>query len=251
MHQRSLFSFLIGGLGLLGAPNALEVEVTLDPVQPWARVKVLYDRGQEPLGAFRLQLHCKPGSLGDQIDISKPESGPWSQYFPAIKHQGTRLTVVGMAPTAGLRQGAGNAVAAQFELGLAGNVPLQGIGDFLDSVSLVEAFAPNGSPMALKVRMTTGVATRRQLAERPQLRMYGRKRTLVFSLGRAQNVKAWISDFRGRKVIGLLDRKMQAGVQEISWDGMAPGGKPLPAGAYLFHIEAGLTRYDSKVEVGP
>jgi flagellar hook assembly protein FlgD len=124
--------------------------------------------------------------------------------------------------------------------------------DLIDSAVVVEAYGPDGKPLNLAKRLTTAVGKARAMMNgAPVERVRGKQRTLAFNLGRAQRVQAWVMDLSGRRVAGIVDRKMPAGVHEITWDGMAEGGKPLAKGTYLLRLQAGGFAYDSKVEVGP
>jgi hypothetical protein len=74
---------------------------------------------------------------------------------------------------------------------------------------------------------------------------------LVFNLGRPARVRAWVGDLRGRRLADVFDRKLPAGIQEVTWDGKAANGRPPAPGTYVFHLEAGTFSYDRRMEVAP
>jgi hypothetical protein len=114
-----------------------------------------------------------------------------------------------------------------------------------------EAYGPDGKPLALETRLTTSARAARPRIPAPALRERGLARTLTFNLGRPARVRAWIADLGGRRLADVCDRKLTAGIQEITWDGKAANGLPPAPGTYVFHLEAGTFGYDRRMEVAP
>jgi len=70
--------------------------------------------------------------------------------------------------------------------------------------------------------------------------------TMSFALPTSQHVKFRIYDLQGRAVRTLMDERMAPGRWTLQWDGRDGGGRILPAGLYLYEIEAGPYRSQSK-----
>ncbi len=64
------------------------------------------------------------------------------------------------------------------------------------------------------------------------------KTTLRFELSAAGRARLDIYDAGGRHVASLLDDVLQAGPQQLLWDGCRDDGSPLPSGAYLARLRA-------------
>jgi aldose sugar dehydrogenase len=62
---------------------------------------------------------------------------------------------------------------------------------------------------------------------------------ITFALAEAGRARITVYDLVGREVIRLLDGPMEPGRYEMTWEGDDSTGRPLPAGAYLYRLEAG------------
>ena len=64
--------------------------------------------------------------------------------------------------------------------------------------------------------------------------------TITFALPRAEHVTLDIYNIRGQLVTRLIDKKMKAGVHQVTWNAAsAETGQPLPSGTYIYRIKAG------------
>lgn len=238
------------GVWLAMGAHALDVQVSIAPDGTKAQVRLAYAPEKEALAAVRLRFRFKDGVLGDNLGITKPASGPWSQFFPAVASAGSGLTLTAMAPAMGSTPDSGETEIALLEVGIAGGHP-QGAADLIDSAIVEEAYGFDGKALPAHPRLVTSLARFRAREGAPSFRERGTRRTLAFTLGRAERVRAWVGDMRGRKVADILDRRLPAGLQEVSWDGRTAGGRAPARGTYIFHLEAGAFRYDRKLEVAP
>jgi hypothetical protein len=62
------------------------------------------------------------------------------------------------------------------------------------------------------------------------------------SLPESREVQAEVYDVAGRRVAVLLDRDLEAGEWEISWDGFDDAGRTTAAGLYFVRVRAGDAR---------
>jgi hypothetical protein len=65
---------------------------------------------------------------------------------------------------------------------------------------------------------------------------------LPFTIPRAGHVRLEVFDSLGRRVATLVDGRMEAGRHEVRWDGTDRAERPLPAGVYIYRLEAGDVR---------
>jgi hypothetical protein len=62
---------------------------------------------------------------------------------------------------------------------------------------------------------------------------------LRFELARAGDVQVTVYDLRGRLVRRIVQPGLEAGRQEIAWDGADGRGRPLPSGIYFYLLRSG------------
>lgn len=60
---------------------------------------------------------------------------------------------------------------------------------------------------------------------------------ITFSLNADSPVKLEIFNVLGQRLITLLDRSLQAGLQKIFWNGLDAQKRPVPAGIYVYRLE--------------
>jgi hypothetical protein len=72
---------------------------------------------------------------------------------------------------------------------------------------------------------------------------------IEFSLEGTGHATVRVYDAAGRTVLTLADRRFAAGANVVPWDGRDDGGRPVPAGVYLYEIRAGVSRASGKVVV--
>jgi hypothetical protein len=48
-----------------------------------------------------------------------------------------------------------------------------------------------------------------------------------------------VYDVTGRRVATLVDRPMEPGAHEVTWDGRAETGRPVVSGVYVYRLVAG------------
>jgi hypothetical protein len=244
-RSRSLL-LVISALSASAYP--LDIQVSYSAEGKGAQVRVLHAPAREPLAALRFRLRLKPSAGVQAMSVAKPEAGPWAQFLPRASLDGQAMNALAMAPASGIGRDSSAREIARFDFALASAGSTAA--DLIDSVAVVEAYGPDGKALNLQTTLTTSVA-RRAPAPRASFRQKGNARTLIFNLGKAGRVRAWVSDVRGRRVATVLDRQLPAGIQEATWNGNGPGGRPPAPGAYLFHLEAGTFSYDRKMEVAP
>jgi len=241
-------NLIIGIFALSASAYPLEIQVSYSAGGNSAQVQVLHAPDREPLAALRFRLRLKPSAGVQSLAVAKPETGPWAQFLPRASLEGQAITAFAMAPASGIGRDASSRLIARFDLALSSQGTTAA--DLIDSVAVVEAYGPDGKALSLQTTLTTSLV-RRAPAPPATFRQKGTARTLIFNLGKEQRVRAWVSDVRGRRVANVLDRKLPAGIQEATWNGNGPGGRPPAPGAYLFHLEAGTFSYDRKIEVAP
>lgn len=215
-----------------------------------ARIRIYHVPALEPLGAVKVRLKLRPEAAPEAVANQAPSAGPWSQFLPQVQRSGNDLTVWAMAPNIGESRDSSSKLVADVTLAFASAKPMAAAADLIDSVIVVEAWTPFGKKTTLgKSNLTTGLHPAAPAASAPVERIRGLAHTLSFSLAKAQRVRVSVSDFRGRRMASVLDRKLNPGMQEVTWDGKADGGKPLPTGTYFLRLEAGAYSYDRKLEV--
>lgn len=72
---------------------------------------------------------------------------------------------------------------------------------------------------------------------------------IVFALPAPAHVTVDVYSVDGRRVATLADGEMDAGPCTVSWDGTDAGGAAVPAGVYLYRVEAGAERVGGKMVV--
>lgn len=78
--------------------------------------------------------------------------------------------------------------------------------------------------------------------------MHGESR-IQFTLHHSTRVQAEIFSLQGKRVAVLANRQLQAGEQELIWDGTTGAGKLLPNGIYLINLTAGGARFSQKIHI--
>ena len=63
--------------------------------------------------------------------------------------------------------------------------------------------------------------------------------TITFNLPHPAQVRLHVYNIMGQKVITLIDRAMEAGIQTVTWDGVNSYGRSVSSGVYLYRLEAG------------
>jgi parallel beta-helix repeat protein len=72
--------------------------------------------------------------------------------------------------------------------------------------------------------------------------------TLAYSVPKEEQVSLIIFDMRGKEVSRLVDNVTQsAGRYEVTWTGLDHNGQPLPAGIYMYRLQAGTTSQVKKM----
>ena len=59
-----------------------------------------------------------------------------------------------------------------------------------------------------------------------------------FSNDRSSNVKVTIYSLKGEKVATLMNKKVNAGTYDVTWNGKNSKGKIVPTGMYLYNVES-------------
>jgi flagellar hook assembly protein FlgD len=62
------------------------------------------------------------------------------------------------------------------------------------------------------------------------------------TLPEAGHVLVRVFDLQGRRVRTVLDRELESGAQDITWDGLDDRGVLTPSGIYFYRIEQGARR---------
>ena len=70
-----------------------------------------------------------------------------------------------------------------------------------------------------------------------------------FTLPEAMNVELAVFDIAGREVARLASGPWPAGEHTATWDGTDASGRTLPAGAYIYRLEAGSVRLVKKLAI--
>lgn len=60
-----------------------------------------------------------------------------------------------------------------------------------------------------------------------------------FELAQSSHVNLAIYDLAGKRIRGILDRRLLAGRHEHAWDGRGGDGRSMPAGVYFYRLRAG------------
>jgi len=70
---------------------------------------------------------------------------------------------------------------------------------------------------------------------------------IAYTVPERSHVRVGIYDVAGRLVASLVDRAMDAGVHEVSWDGTAPGGESVSAGVYFVRMSLDRSSAQAKI----
>jgi len=68
-----------------------------------------------------------------------------------------------------------------------------------------------------------------------------------FNLPQPSSVRVTVLTVEGRRVTTLADRTFGAGSQSVAWDGRDHGGRAMPAGTYVFVVDAGGERRQGRM----
>lgn len=231
--------------------SALEVEVHLPKGQP-ALLRIRHTPSAEPLGALRVKVRFHEAAVTGAMTLFRPAEGPWSQVQPELRRDGPTAEILALAPAIGESRNTAAETVAEMAVPLAPGSQAGSAEDLVDSVWIEEALLPWGGKSTVTHRLTTSILDRGAFPqEPPREKIQGAHRTLSFALARDSRVRVRVMDARGRMAVKVFDGRKGKGMQEITWDGRAAGGRPLPAGTYFLRLEAGTLVYDRKLEVAP
>jgi hypothetical protein len=243
---------LVGGfLAAAGLSQALEFRTHFDG-NGTSGMSVIYVPAREPIAALHARLHFRAAAGLSAVTISAPEQGAWSQVQPRCTRVGDALDLWLLAPATGESRDSSEKTMAGLVLTISGGATITTAGQLIDSVEILAALGPDGRTLSPAKNLTTSLrplagpgATQAREVSR------GNLKSLLFNLGKAQRVRAYIADAKGRAAATLFDGKLGKGLQEISWDPVRPGGKSLTPGTYFLRLQAGSFTYDRKMEVKP
>ena len=68
-----------------------------------------------------------------------------------------------------------------------------------------------------------------------------------FSNDRSSNVKVTVYSLKGEKVATIMNKKINAGTYDVSWNGKSTNGKVVPSGMYLYDVESDGRRLQGKM----
>jgi hypothetical protein len=197
-----------------------------------------------------MRLHFRSDATAGAFTLFKPEDGPWSQITPALRRNGNQVEVSALAPNwlGSTKDETLPIVDLIWQHGA-----LSSTESLLDSLSVLEALAPDGSALILPSAkiVTVGIKGKVDSRQAPQFKLEGRTRRVSFLLAKASQVELTVQNMRGQTVTSVFKGKMSAGLQEVAWDGSGEQGQPLTAGIYFMKLRAGAFHYDRKVEVLP
>ena len=71
--------------------------------------------------------------------------------------------------------------------------------------------------------------------------------TIRFALPEAARTRVLVYDLAGHRVRTLLDRRLDAAVHTVTWDGRDDAGRALPSGVYFYRVEAGAHRFTDRM----
>jgi len=71
--------------------------------------------------------------------------------------------------------------------------------------------------------------------------------TIRFALPEAARTRVLVYDLAGRRVRTLVDRRLDAAVHTVRWDGRDDAGHDLPSGVYFYRVEAGEHRFTDRM----
>jgi hypothetical protein len=241
---------LVGGFLAAGLSQALEFRTHFDGNGP-SGMSVIVVPAREPIAALHARLHFRAAAGLSAVTVSAPDQGAWSQVQPRCTRAGDVLDLWLMAPAMGESRDSSEKAMAGLALTITGKA-ITTADRLIDSVEVVEALGPDGRNLSPSKSLTAslrpwnapGLTQAREA-------MRGNLKSLLFNLGKAQRVRAYIADANGRAAATLFDGKLGKGLQEITWDPARPGGKSLAPGTYFLRLQAGSFAYDRRMEVKP
>ena len=68
-----------------------------------------------------------------------------------------------------------------------------------------------------------------------------------FSNDRSSNVKVTVYSLKGEKVATIMNKQVNAGTYDVSWNGKSTNGKVVPSGMYLYDVESDGRRLQGKM----
>jgi len=68
-----------------------------------------------------------------------------------------------------------------------------------------------------------------------------------FSNDRSSNVKVTVYSIKGEKVATIMNKQVNAGTYDVSWNGKSTNGKVVPSGMYLYDVESDGRRLQGKM----
>ena len=68
-----------------------------------------------------------------------------------------------------------------------------------------------------------------------------------FTNDRSSNVKVTVYSLKGEKVATIMNKQINAGTYDVSWNGMNTSGKLVPTGMYLYDVESDGRRLQGKM----
>jgi len=68
-----------------------------------------------------------------------------------------------------------------------------------------------------------------------------------FTNDRASNVKVTVYSLKGEKVATIMNKQINSGTYDVSWNGKNTSGKVVPTGMYLYDIESDGRRLQGKM----
>jgi len=249
--MRSSAIGLVGGfLAAAGLSQALEFRTHFDG-NGTSGMSVIYIPAREPIAALHARLHFRAAAGLSAVTVSAPEQGAWSQVQPRCTRVGDALDLWLLAPAMGESRDSSEKAMAGLAVTITG-AAITTAGQLIDSVEILAALGPDGRTLSPAKNLTTslrplagpGATQAREVS-------HGNLKSLLFNLGKAQRVRAYIADAKGRAAATLFDGKLGKGLQEITWDPALPGGRSLAPGTYFLRLQAGSFSYDRKMEVKP
>ena len=69
--------------------------------------------------------------------------------------------------------------------------------------------------------------------------LFNPRTTISFNLSTAGKATLSIFDVSGKRVRTLVDRNLEAGDHQFTWNGADDGGRPAAAGVYLYKLDSG------------
>jgi hypothetical protein len=243
---------LAGGLfAAIGLSHALEFRTHFDG-NGTAGMSVIYVPAREPVAALHARLHFRAAAGLSAVTVAAPDQGAWSQVQPRYARAGDALDLWFMAPAMGESRDSSEKAMAGLVMAMTGGAAITTADQLIDSVEILEALGPDGRILSPSKNLTTSI---KPLAapgfSQARETTHGNLKSLLFNLGKAQRVRAYIADAKGRGAATLFDGKLGKGLHEITWDPARPGGKSLTPGTYFLRLQAGSYSYDRKMEVKP